>query len=170
MGPEKSVAISYFHAFTGCDAVSFFARHGKRSAWQTWEEYPDATEVFQRLSSKPSDITDDDLAVLERCAVLLYDRTCELQTVNEARRYLFSKKSREMALLEHSKRAALQAGHIWLLNQKFLSQVNGDGKNSIRSGLSYGQNCRRLRNHVWNFYVAGARKLAEKTVNVTKEI
>ena len=38
------------------------------------------------------------------------------------------------------------------------------------SGLSYGQNCRRLRNHVWNFYVASARKLAEETVNVTKEI
>ena len=91
------------------------------SAWQTWEAYPDATEVFQMMSSKPSDITDDDLAVLERCLVLLYDRTCELQTVNETRRYLFSKKSRKMenippsqaALLEHSKRAAFQAGHIW---------------------------------------------------------
>ena len=69
LGPEKSVAISYFHAFTGCDAVSIFARHGKISAWQTWEAYPDATKVFQRMSSKPSDITDDDLAVLERCAV-----------------------------------------------------------------------------------------------------
>ena len=121
MGPEKSVAISYFHSFTGCDAVSFFARHGKKSACQTWEAYPDATEVFHRWSSKPSDITDVVLAVLERFVVLLYDLTCELQTVNEARSYLFSKKSWEMenippsqaALLEHSKRAAFQAGYIW---------------------------------------------------------
>ena len=29
LGPEMYVAISYFHAFTGCDAVSFFARYGK---------------------------------------------------------------------------------------------------------------------------------------------
>ena len=71
LGPEKYVAISYFHAFTGCVDVSFFARHGKTSAWQTWEAYPDATEVFQMLSSKPSDITDDNLAVLERFLVLL---------------------------------------------------------------------------------------------------
>ena len=99
--------------------------------------------------------------------------------LNEARCYLFAKKSREMenippsqtALLEHSKRAAFQAGHIW--GQILVSEpevVNGDGKNSIRSGLTYGQNCRRLRNHVWNFYVASARKLADETVNVTKEI
>ena len=67
------------------------------------------------------------------------------------------------------KRATSGTRH-WFLNQKFLPQVNGDGKNSIKSGLSYGQNCRRLRNHVWNFYVASARKLAEETVNVTKEI
>ena len=37
LGPVKYVAISYFHAFTGWDAVSFFARHGKRS----WEAYSD---------------------------------------------------------------------------------------------------------------------------------
>ena len=120
------------------------------SAWQSWEAYPDATEVFQRLSSKPSDITDDDLAVLERFVVLLYDRTCELQTLNEARRYLFSKKSREMENIPPSqaallntpkelpfKRATSGARH-WFLNHKFLPQVNGDGKNSIRSGLTYG--------------------------------
>ena len=67
----RFLATKCIHAFTGCDAVSFFARHGKKSAWQTWEAYPDATEVFQMLSSKPSDITDDDLAVLERFLVLL---------------------------------------------------------------------------------------------------
>ena len=32
LGPEKSVAISYFHVFTGCDTVSFFAKNGKKSA------------------------------------------------------------------------------------------------------------------------------------------
>ena len=77
--------------------------------------------AFLRLSVKPSEMTDDDLAVLERFVVLLYDRTGELQKVNEATRYLFSKKSREMenippsqvALIEHAKRATFQAVHIW---------------------------------------------------------
>jgi len=48
------------------------------------------------------------------------DRTSELQGVDAAKRYLFSKKSREIenipptaALLEHTKRGAFQAGHIW---------------------------------------------------------
>ena len=67
-------------------------------------------------------------------------------------------------------RRATSGTRHWFLNQKFLPQVNGDGKNSIRSGLSHGHNCRRLRNHVCNFYVASARNLAEETVNVTKEI
>ena len=54
--------------------------------------------------------------------VLMYDRISELQGVDAARRDHFSKKSREIenvpptaaaALLEHTKRAAFQAGYIW---------------------------------------------------------
>jgi len=56
----------------------------------------------------------------ERFVVLMYDRTSELQGADAARRCLFSKKSKEIenipptaaALLEHTKRAAFQAGHI----------------------------------------------------------
>ena len=53
--------------------------------------------------------------------VLLYDRTSPEEDVNEARKQLFSKKGRtkdalpptRAALLQHTKRAAYQAGHIW---------------------------------------------------------
>lgn len=53
--------------------------------------------------------------------VLLYDRTSSLEHVNEARKELFTKKSRtidrlpptQAALIQHIKRAAYQAGHCW---------------------------------------------------------
>ena len=31
-GPDKSLAISMFHALTGCDTVSAFVGHGNKSA------------------------------------------------------------------------------------------------------------------------------------------
>ena len=60
------------------------------------------------------------IETLERFVVLMYARTSELQGVHAVRHYLFSKKSREIenipptaaALLEHTKRAAFQAGYI----------------------------------------------------------
>jgi len=33
IGEEKSQALTFFHAFTGCDTVSFFSNRGKKSAW-----------------------------------------------------------------------------------------------------------------------------------------
>ena len=32
IGTMKSQALAVFHAFTGCDTVSFFSNHGKKSA------------------------------------------------------------------------------------------------------------------------------------------
>ena len=40
IGAEKSQALAFFHAFTGCDTVSFFSNRGKKSAWQAWQAYP----------------------------------------------------------------------------------------------------------------------------------
>ena len=121
IGEEKSVALTFFHAFTGCDTVSFFANCGKKSAWKAWQAYPEATNAFYALCSKPSDVSTIVIEALERFVVLMYDRSTELKGVDEARRYLFCKKSREIenipptatALLEHTKRAAFQAGYIW---------------------------------------------------------
>lgn len=36
LGEAKSVALRGFHAFTGCDTVSFFLSKGKRTAWKAW--------------------------------------------------------------------------------------------------------------------------------------
>jgi len=45
IGAEKSQALAFFHAFTGCDTVSFFSNRGKKSAWQAWQGYPEATDA-----------------------------------------------------------------------------------------------------------------------------
>jgi hypothetical protein len=63
------------------------------------------------------------LMKLERFTVLLYDRTSNKMTVNEARKQLFSKKGRQMqdlppsqaALLQHAKRATFQSGYCWYM-------------------------------------------------------
>ena len=60
------------------------------------------------------------MTVLERFVVLLYDRTSNLLTVNDAREELFPKRTSlesippsRAALVQHAKRATFQGGHIW---------------------------------------------------------
>ena len=50
LGPDKSAALPFFHALTGCDTVSCFAGHGKKTAWQTWNAFPDTTPTFIKLA------------------------------------------------------------------------------------------------------------------------
>ena len=94
--------------------MSFLSNRGKKSAWQVWQAYPEATDAFYALCSRPPGIPETVIETLERFVVLMYDPTSELQGVDAARRYLFSKKSREIEnipptaaiLLQHTKRAA----------------------------------------------------------------
>jgi hypothetical protein len=34
LGPMKSLTLPVFHAFTGCDTISSFAKVGKKMAWK----------------------------------------------------------------------------------------------------------------------------------------
>ena len=79
IGTEKSQAMAFFHAFTGCDTVSFFSNRGKKSAWQAWQAYPEATDAFHALCSRPPDVPKTVLETLERFVVIMYDRTSEHQ-------------------------------------------------------------------------------------------
>ena len=36
---EQIESVVAFHAVTGCDVVSFFAGHGKKTAWHTFTQY-----------------------------------------------------------------------------------------------------------------------------------
>ena len=65
-------------------------------------------------------IIDSTYEVLEKYVVLLYDKTCQLTQVNEARQHLFARRSRALenipptqaALKQHILRTAYQAGHV----------------------------------------------------------
>ena len=53
LGPDRCIALPMFHAFTGCDTVSFFGGRGKRTAWDTWRSYNDITSIFVSLTNTP---------------------------------------------------------------------------------------------------------------------
>lgn len=120
LGPQKTKALPVLHALTGCDTVSFLSGKGKRTAWDTWSVFPAVTDVLADLSSVPESIPDDYMPLIEKFVVLLDSRTTTTLTVNEARQQLFSKKSKtienippaQAALLQHTKRAVYQAGHV----------------------------------------------------------
>lgn len=121
LGPLRSKALPFFHAFTGCDTTSCFAGRGKKTAMDTWKLYDEVTDAFTSLSSSPSQVTDASLRLLERLVILMYDRTSDRVNINEARKQLFTQRGRSLemipptrgALIQHTKRAAYQAGHVW---------------------------------------------------------
>ena len=118
LGPDRCKALPVFHAFTGCDTVSFFGGRGKRTAWDTCKAYDDVTPAFCLLAATPESV-ESVIKPLERFVILLYDRTGTLDCVNQARKQLFTQKGRSIeglpptkaALILHTKRVAYQAGY-----------------------------------------------------------
>ncbi|CAB1444144.1 unnamed protein product [Pleuronectes platessa] len=74
-----------------------------------------------QLSNYPTEVSEDDLQMLENFEVVMYDRSSAATGVDEARLNLFAHKQRSYdaipptsaALIKHAKRAAYQAGIIW---------------------------------------------------------
>ena len=81
LGSSKSRCLPLFHALTGCDTTSFFAGHGKRTAWTTWENFPDVTCAFLELARAPSAISSESLSLIERYLILMYDKTSPFSKV-----------------------------------------------------------------------------------------
>ncbi len=117
MNPTQCLTLPVFHAFTGCDTVSSFAGRGKKTAWVTWRSFPEVTSAFNELLGMPTEVSEESMFLLERFVVLMYDRTSESMEVNDARKQLFSQKSRTLdnipptqaALKQHIKRTCYQA-------------------------------------------------------------
>ena len=122
IGPQKSLALPLFHALTGCDTTSAFLGHGKKSAWAAWEATPDLTESLVTLTSVPEQINNDvHVQRLEHMVVIMYSKSCGSSRVDEARYHLFSNGTKSLenlpptqaALIQHIKRALLQASFYW---------------------------------------------------------
>ena len=85
------MALQMFHAFRGCDTVSFFGGRGKRTAWDTWKAYDDVTPALCSLATTPESV-ESLIKLLEQFVILLYDRTSNLECVNQARMQIFTQK------------------------------------------------------------------------------
>lgn len=117
MNEPTCLTLPVFHAFTGCDNVSSFAGIGKKTAWATWKSFPEVNDAFNELLRMPGEVSDRSMSLLERFVVLMYDRISESTHVNEARKQLFTQKSRTLenipptqaALVQHIKRTCYQA-------------------------------------------------------------
>lgn len=99
LGEEKSRALPFFHAFTGCDTTSQFHGKAKRSAWEAWKSYPPATMAFVRIFHEPFQpltLQSGLFEILERFTCVLYDKTTALSSVNDLRQELFSRHSKLM--------------------------------------------------------------------------
>ena len=93
LGLEKSLALPMFHALTGCDTVSAFVGHGKKTAWAVWNSFSDLTSALLKLAHAPYVIQEQCLHTIERFVILVYDRTSTSTEVNKARKKLFAKTS-----------------------------------------------------------------------------
>ena len=78
LGQDKASVLPMFHAFMGCDTVSFFGGRGKKTAWDVCVVFPEFIQVLRSLKTLPVKIDDACMSVIERFVVLLYDRTSSL--------------------------------------------------------------------------------------------
>ena len=95
LGKERCDALPFWYALTGCDTVSQFAGRAKKTAWNTWSAFPEATQSFARLSTL-NVFSDEDINIVQRFVVLMYDRAGELNDVNKCGQHLFTKKNRQV--------------------------------------------------------------------------
>ena len=81
----------------------------------------EASDVFARLSQYPPTVNNNEMDILEKFVVIMYDRSSTATGVNNARLDMFARKQRpyqaipptRSALLQHVKRAAYQAVSVW---------------------------------------------------------
>ena len=124
LGESRAKALLFFHAFTGSDTTSAFRNKGKKTAWNTWKAFDEATETFANLAVEPFLSIEDDskeVETLERFVIYMYIKSSPLLKVNDARKEIFCKKNQSMenlpptknALIQHIKRSVYQTG-IWV--------------------------------------------------------
>ena len=77
------VALHVFHAFIGCDIVSFWGGGGcEKATWVTWQSYPEATGAFEDLLLLLGGIHDQTMPILERFEMLFWDRASDITKVH----------------------------------------------------------------------------------------
>ena len=68
----------------------------------------EASDVFKKLSQYPPTVTDEDLKVLEKFVITMYDRSSTTTCVNDACLDLFARKQRSYEAIPPTQSALLQ--------------------------------------------------------------
>jgi len=123
LGSQRCQALLFFHAYTGCDVTSAMFGTGKKTAWKAWANFSEVTETFIAITQDPTSLKLDSLHMrrLQRLTVLIYSNMCSANSVNEARKLMFTHGLKalecipptQQVLFQHTKRALLVAAFIW---------------------------------------------------------
>ena len=95
LGPGSCVTLPMYHAFTGCDTLSYPKGRGKWTAWDK-TAYDEGTPAVCALAATSASV-DNWLCSLERLLVLLYDCTSSEKLFNGAKKQ-FTRKGRTIVL------------------------------------------------------------------------
>ena len=99
LGESETRALPVFHAFTGCDCTSQFCGIGKKTAWRAWELNSEVTPALEDIASHPFQkltVSSENFQKLERFTIKMYDKSSPLDSVNDTRLMLFSKRNRDL--------------------------------------------------------------------------
>ena len=121
LGQNKSRALPFWHAFSGCDCTSQFSGKAKKSTWNTWKSYPAGTEGFiitPRTAFVQHEILSPAFQIIEQFTCTMYDSTTSCVKVNDCRQELFPIRVKQMekfpptqnALLQHTNRSMPASG------------------------------------------------------------
>lgn len=123
LGHKNCEALPFFHAFTGCDMTSSMQGIGKKTGWRAWSNFPEVTDTMIELMNFPQLLEEDSMYMLrlERLTVQMYIKSSTCESVNEARKIMFTQNLRSLetipptkaALFQHVKRTLLVASFIW---------------------------------------------------------
>ena len=121
LGESKVRGHPFFHAFTGCDQVSFLSHVTKGSTWKVLDLFDDISPIFKTLSDQPTiSLTEDLLTIIEKFTILIYNRISNCKTINKCRKDLFCKgrtidnmPPTSEALLKLVLRSSYIAGYLW---------------------------------------------------------
>ena len=83
LGLSKSLLCQCFMPTLSVTLYHHFQQKEKKSAWTTWMSYDDVTSTFLSLSTGPLLIKDEDITVLERFTILLYNRTSSIVNIDD---------------------------------------------------------------------------------------
>ena len=125
LGEVVCKGLPFFNAFTGCDTVSSFFGYSKGAFWNAWMTSVNKdklTEVFTVLSDQPKEPTPGQIDTLEAFLLEVYYPGVKTCGLNRERQKHFMRLAdpnfrsipvSRKGLVEHTKRACLQAGWLW---------------------------------------------------------